>query len=280
MVEKDLPFACEIVDLGNKPPEFKALYRAISPDPTARAKVPVLEVGAPGSDEHLWLLESAVVARYVARRWADRGTPLLPDDAADEARMELFLDTCNSRLTPCTYALMAAKDTATLLAKYEDLVRALVVVDRCLTVHCLHDGDFVLGQRYSLAEVMTAPFVVRMLASLRGHRGVDVLALADELCLPRLGRWLQAVQHRPSTTATTPAPNSLAVIAPYLEPFFVGEIAAEDKAAVVARVVEEMQGSGEADEQAWATAIAQGKQAMQAKRQAKRQEEEGAASTK
>lgn len=272
MVEKDLPFKLEVVDLGDKPADFRALYRAISPDPTARAKVPVLEVGGAGCDEHSLLLESAVVAKYVARRWHDRGAPLLPTAPLDEARMDLFVDTFNSRLTPCSYALLAAKDNDALLERMEDVVRALVVVERCLDLHgmCGQGGDYLLGDFFSLAEVMTAPFVVRMLASFEANRGVDVLALTGEMQLPKLGKWLRAVRDRPSTVATTPAVNSMVVIAPYLEPFFQSQVPADERQRIVERVLEEMHGSGgDADEAEWKRTIREGKKMMDKKRAAK-----------
>ena len=58
---------------------------------TARAKVPILEVGTEGEDGYFAMIESEVVARFVARNWQDRATQLIPAHPNDEATMNLFV---------------------------------------------------------------------------------------------------------------------------------------------------------------------------------------------
>ena len=53
--------------------------------------MPILEVGEPGAQDYVALIESEVVSRYVARRWAGRGPALVPADPAEEAAMNLFV---------------------------------------------------------------------------------------------------------------------------------------------------------------------------------------------
>jgi hypothetical protein len=97
-------------------------------------------------------------------------------------------------------------------------------------------GDFLLGAQYSLAEAMTAPFAVRMLANFAHHRALRLLELSAALGCGRLGRWLTAVAARPSTVLTTPAHASLVQLPPYLQKAFVPfEF---DAAEVGARVAE------------------------------------------
>ena len=64
---------------------------------------------------------------------------------------------------------------------------------------CHHSPGYFLGDNYSLAEALTAPFVVRMLANFPVHRGVDLLEHCDMMNMPRLKRWLVAVRDREST---------------------------------------------------------------------------------
>ena len=59
---------------------------------TARAKVPILEVGNDGEDGYFAMIESEVVARFVARNWQERSTQLIPSHPNDEAKMNLFVE--------------------------------------------------------------------------------------------------------------------------------------------------------------------------------------------
>ena len=66
------------VDFSEKEPEdFKDMYASIQPDPTSRAKGPILEVGERGSPDYVKLIESGVVTDFIAANWRDSGEALL-----------------------------------------------------------------------------------------------------------------------------------------------------------------------------------------------------------
>ena len=63
------------------------------------------------------------------------------------------------------------------------------------------EGPFFLGGTISLAEVVTAPFMLRILDTLPELRGLDVLALCDKWGCRRLGVWVKAIASRPKGAA-------------------------------------------------------------------------------
>mmetsp|Transcript_26595 Transcript_26595/g.74428 ORF Transcript_26595/g.74428 Transcript_26595/m.74428 type:complete len:166 (+) Transcript_26595:350-847(+) len=64
-------------------------------------------------------------------------------------------------------------------------------------------GPFLLGERFSLAEVATAPFAQRFMTVLPGTRPtVDPRQILEEEGLFRLSTWLTAVCTRPSCMET------------------------------------------------------------------------------
>ena len=162
-------------------PHSQALYATVHPNPAARSKVPILEIGEPGEPGYQVgvphhsptpeyhhtvslsqiLVESDVVARYVARRWASQGTALIPDDPGEEGRMDLFVSTYMELLAPTYMELLAAKSDEQCDKQFGKLVLGLRAVDRALTMHRTANctGPFVLGERFSLAETLTAPCV-------------------------------------------------------------------------------------------------------------------------
>ena len=66
LLEKKVNFTTIPVPLNNKPQWYKDLYASVHPDPLARAKVPIIEIGKPNDAEYQILVESDVVARFVA----------------------------------------------------------------------------------------------------------------------------------------------------------------------------------------------------------------------
>ena len=219
-VEKKLPFEEVIVDLGNKSAPFIDIYRDTHPDPLARAKVPILELGEPGSAGYSKLVESGVVTQFIEKKWGDRGQKLSPDDPVKDAAMNLFIQMFMESVATLNFTIMAAPTPETIEKLYKSLVKGMKTLDNTLNQHGDSSGDYFLGEQFSLAEAMTAPFVVRMLANLPHHRGLGLLEICDKMELPRLKSWLLAVQARPSLVKTTPARDSLIQLAPYVRKGF------------------------------------------------------------
>ena len=123
--------------------------------------------------------------------------------------------------------------------RYEGIIKGLKTVDNSLRMHGEKDegAGYLLGDNYSLAEAMTAPFVVRMLANFPEWRGVDLLEHCEVMGLDRLKKWFQAVSMRESTIQTTPAHESLVQLAPYVRKgFFEYKISPEQQRKMMGKI--------------------------------------------
>jgi len=60
-----------------------------------------------------------------------------------------------------------------------------------------------LGEAFSHAEAVAAPWVERMLLMLPHWRGLDPVRLCEVQGLPRTASWMQAVAARPSVQSTS-----------------------------------------------------------------------------
>lgn len=194
-----------LVDLQNKPQEFVDLYALANPLPGARAKVPLLQLDAPNDDNQpIMLTESMVVAEYIAEQYGR--DCLLPSTAKDRATMRLFTELCGSSFS--YFPLLRAKGPQ-LEAAVQTFKDGLVAANAFLKHY--QSGPFLMGQQFSLAECVTAPFVQRactLLPALTGRDEesavvVNPLDICDELGLHHLQQWMQAVLARSSVVATS-----------------------------------------------------------------------------
>ena len=223
--------------------------------PTARAKVPILEVGAEGDEGYFALIESEVVARFIAREWPEHGTQLIPPSPADEALMNLFVTVFMEEVSGLSFSFLGAKSDEAVGKGYEKLLGGLQSVENCLNVHGNEEGgSFFFGGQYTLAEALTAPFVIRMSANFPVHRGVDIIENCERAGFDRCARWIQAVLARESSIASTPAHNSLVMLAPYMQPFFEGTVSEEAQTAAF----EKLEQSAADAEAAWEAQLAEG----------------------
>lgn len=199
LVEKNLPFELRKVDLNNKSEDFQQVYKTISPDPSAPAKVPILLDGS------THLIESQIIVEYLASKYRDHGTDILPSDPAQLAKAKLFIETFTNNVTSAFFALFRADTAEAVAAGREKLVAGLNALDACLRMHGSEEGGaFFLGDQFSLADVSTVPFLQRLLVCLPVYRGIDVWELMRENKLDRLVKWAEAVLERPSAKETKP----------------------------------------------------------------------------
>ena len=190
LVEKGVAFSEINVDLTNKPAEFLDLYKELCPDPTARAKVicifaklhclaeechekrveyqvPILEVGERGSSEYFGMIESGAVSEFVAAAF-DGGSPLRPANPRLETRMRLFMQCYAEGMQAGQTGLMMCSDEASAAAAYDKLCAGMVAANACLLKHGSGaEGSFLLGKDFSLAECLSAPFVIRARTALK-----------------------------------------------------------------------------------------------------------------
>lgn len=181
--EKGVEFDVDYVDLKNKPDWFLEL------SPTA--KVPTLEVTA-DDGRRVVLFESLVINEYLEE--VAGGRPMLPGDALDKARARAWIEYSTALLQDC-FALTAARDEEALAPVLEN-VRARL--DRLEAE--VGDGPFFLGEAMSLVDAAFVPALQR-------------LKFADELYpsmtlfgeqRPRVRRWWQAIEARPSVPPSAP----------------------------------------------------------------------------
>lgn len=199
MLEKQLPFTIREVDLKNKDEEFKKVYASLHPDPEAPAKVPILY------DGDTKLIESIVVVEYLASKYRSHGNDILPADEADIARCRLFVELFTNYINSAMFGLYKADSHDAVKAGREKLVYGLRIMDECLRRHGHENGgSYFLGGHFTIADVITTPFLQRVLVTIPGYRNIDVWEIIREEKLERFHRWADAVLARPSSQETKP----------------------------------------------------------------------------
>ena len=145
--------------------------------------VPLLEHG-----QEL-VIESTVVARYIAEYVG--GLELYPRTAEDLERIEGFLS-CWTDVETAYYDLLRASSDAQVEERRAVFVERLAAVDELLD-----RAPFLLGDDFSFAECVAAPWVQRFFVTLPYFRGIDfegdVLRAFDAL-----PGWARAVRDRAS----------------------------------------------------------------------------------
>ena len=188
-----MPFEHKIIDLKQKPADFLRL------SPTGL--VPLLEL-----DDGTVVSESVVVARHIAVTF-DQHAQLLPP--SDQPLVDDFVKFWSSRVEPAYYEILKASSEAQVQIAVDAFRRVLVQVDERLRSGW--DGEppsdaatpFLLGERFSLAEAVAAPWVERMLLMLPYWRKIDAVELCEESGCARTAAWLRAVATRPSVEETS-----------------------------------------------------------------------------
>lgn len=176
LLEKDVPYDVEYIDLDN-PPEW---FYDISP----LEKVPVLLVdGTP-------LFESMAICEYL-----NEITPgsLYPEDAFARAQNRAWIEFGNDVLGE-TYQLYTANDETTFKQKRG------ILKDRFETLEeYLGDGPYFNGETFSLVDAVYAP-VFRYHEALTRYK--DFGFFEDT---PKISAWSEALLARPSVKKSVPA---------------------------------------------------------------------------
>jgi len=192
--------------LQAKPENFTSLYaRAL---PSERAKVPLLEILQDKEEEDcspLPIPESMVVLEYLEDLVDAGGT-----SATERATARLFAQMFSSWLS---YIPILKADTGSPAEAeaLQELLSGMDAADDFLRSNGDGgNGPFLLGERFSLAEMATAPFALRFLVVLPGLRPeLEPLRLMEERKLDRLRAWMAAVRERPSCVGSLPAEEDL-----------------------------------------------------------------------
>jgi glutathione S-transferase len=208
LLEKGIDCELKEVDLQAKPADFNQLYSEINVDPSASSKVPILEDLSDGTR----LIESAVIAFYLEEKFQSCGTCLSPVSAKDKALVRLFSETFSGTLQMMPYKCI--QTTPETKDEILGLLRKnIVIVDNFLKKYGKSDGPFLLGKDFTFAEVMTVPFIQRLLPVAAHFCQIDVLSECKTAGCTRLLAWMDAVQSRKSVLATKMADE--AIVAAY-----------------------------------------------------------------
>ena len=120
-----------------------------------------------------------MVARFVADNWKSQGEQLVPDNKFAEAKMNLFIGQFMEKLGTTIFSFPATKKPNAANKAFLKILYGLQTVEASLKMHGeTESGPYFFGKQYSLAETLTAPFVLRMNISERvevveNDKGID-----------------------------------------------------------------------------------------------------------
>jgi glutathione S-transferase len=182
LLEKDIPFQPVEVDLAARA-QHQPEYLAKNP----YGRVPAI------NDDGFVLYESAAILHYL--EGLHPTPPLLPADARGRAQVDMHLRLCDLQFARPTVTIIFPRrflpaerwDTAAMSQAKAEIEKHLAIVDGELG-----DGGYLVGDRYSLADIAYTPFL-------------HFLPLMEVEPTPRVAAWRQRLLERPSAKATAPA---------------------------------------------------------------------------
>lgn len=200
LAEKNIPHQYLEINPYHKSFEFLAL--------NPRGLVPTLAVPVEGKKDPKPLYESTVICEYLDEAFADEskhGPRLLPGDVYERARTRLWIDHVSSRIVPSFYRFMQhTPDKGYSISE----VRGEFLGHLKAFVEGMDDGGpWFLGGRFSLADVMLAPWAKRLfLIDYYKPGGVGIPAVGeggeDEAVWSRWRVWRDAISERESVRRT------------------------------------------------------------------------------
>lgn len=155
--EKAIPHQYIEINPYHKSPEFLAL--------NPRGLVPTLAVpvAGEGKKDPKPLYESTVICEYLDEAFADEskyGPRLLPGDVYERARTRLWIDHVNSRIVPSFYRFL--QHTPDKGHSIGDVRKEFLGHLKAFVKDMDDGGPWFLGDRFSLADVMLAPWAKRL----------------------------------------------------------------------------------------------------------------------
>ncbi|KAK4449200.1 glutathione S-transferase [Podospora aff. communis PSN243] len=199
LAEKKTPHQYIEINPYHKSPDFLAL--------NPRGLVPTLALGL--GNEQKVLYESTVLCEYLDEAYPD-DNPLLPRGDSPEAvyergRCRLWMDHVSSRIVPGFYRLLQCKGEDK--AEMEEARRGLLEALKMFVKEMGEGGPWFSGERFSLVDVMLAPWAKRLwLIDYYKEGGVGIPGKGErgeeEEVWERWERWLEAMERRGSVGDT------------------------------------------------------------------------------
>lgn len=204
--EKSIPHQYVEINPYKKDPEFLALNpRGLVPT----LAVPVVDRAAAQGNkkEQKPLYESVVLCEYLDEAYADPdqyGPRLLPEDVYERARCRLWIDHVSSRIVPGFYKFI--QHTPEKAYSVEEARSEFLDNIKTWVAEMDDSGPWFLGDRFSLVDVMLAPWAKRLFLIDHykpGGLGVDQVRGEDEKTWARWQKWYEAILDRQSVKDTT-----------------------------------------------------------------------------
>lgn len=198
--EKKIPYEYQEINPYKKAPEFLAL--------NPRGLVPTLAVPVDGKgEEQKPLYESAVICDYLDEAYDEprHGPGLYPENAYARARCRLWIDHITNKIVPGFYKLL--QHTPEKDYTIDEARASFHAHIKTLAAEMDGGGPWFLGERFSMVDVMLAPWAKRLF--LIDHYKPGGVALpaegrggADEQLWGRWRRWHVAIVNRQSVLDT------------------------------------------------------------------------------
>lgn len=197
LVEKRIPHQYIEINPYRKDPEFLAM--------NPRGLVPTLAVPVgPGGKDQRPLYESSIVCEYLDEAYADEGKygpRLLPGGPYERARARLWMDHISSKIIPGFYKLIqhTPEKPYTLEQAREDLHKNI----GALVKEMDPAGPWFLGERFSLVDILLAPWAKRLwLIDHYKNGGTGIPKEGGDEVWARWRKWFDAIVERPSVKET------------------------------------------------------------------------------
>jgi len=192
--ELNLPFEEVIIDLNVPRPQW---YLDINP----RGLVPSIKYSVPGLMDEEIITESQVVSQFLCDSFPSHLLPSSkesPTSALQRARINYFVDTWSSKINPFQFALLRISDAAEKEAKCKEWAAA---IEKEIEPLLAGAAPFFGGsQELTFAEVLTAPFVMRLYDIAKDGELLPA-SFAEALDgMPNFAKWREAIAAKESVT--------------------------------------------------------------------------------
>lgn len=171
----------------SKKREMHPRFVATSP----RGLVPALFMNDKNKAIQIW--ESMPLIEFISEQWPTQ--ELMPSLPEARARVRIFIAHCNDYIQRPFYTMLMEQNPVKQRKHMDKMLEGCRTLARAMA----KEGDFFLGDQFSLFEVAIAPFWQRYLWVGKALRGLE---FPDDADFRRLAVWWRAVVARPSVAAT------------------------------------------------------------------------------